>query len=1244
MFRFFENIFKDSILFYNNVSRLKDMKREVHKIISVILGSSLLIGLGMAFNVNNISKNDEVSGYSASSLPTTIDLNDTSEEDIRDYYSNLSFLVANERKGTNLLKNLKPILMLNQKYYNYDSGDNIWKMYEITDRDWQKSPASGIITYGRYNATTNTITNYSYGSNSSPKNNPYIHALYVNRNVTNETRAWDSHGERSNPWTIEREHIWAKANGFEKSGAGGARGDPMHLWAANGTSNGEHSNHFFGYVDTTKSYVDSGSTHSNLKGNLTGISKTYGGSSKVFEPQDCDKGDIARAIFYMVARYNNYAGSTSETFDSNNPNLALVDSPTPKSTSGYSSTSTETGTMGIVSDLLEWNRLDPPDEYEIHRNNILYTNFTNNRNPFIDFPEWAEYIWGTNSSGKYATPVSDNINSFGTSETISVESISLLENTSVSVNKTTTLIPSFVPSNATNKAVNWSTSNSSVATVSNGVITGISVGSAIITATTVDGNKTATCTVTVKESSVSDDQKTVTVNYGDTFDPALPTASGSVNETSTLHEDTTASISFKEQGIYKVSSNEYIMFSKNKGFIYNTASLGTIDSIKITYESNIAAGAYSGVYFDNEELNTYLTSTNKECDKSDYNDVWTNTTEGNGFFQISSSKVNCRIESIEITYHPCLSSIQLSNQTTSFDLDSEFEFDGLVTAKFDGGDDLDVTSKTSFSGYDMSSVGAQTVTASYTHNGVTKTANYQITINEVNTVNSVSLSSSNLSFDLSSDSLTSQLVATVETTGSQASKTVTWSSSNQNVASVSNNGLVTALSTGHTVITATSTYDNSMTANCEVTVTDSSSSSESSYSLFTGNIEEGDYLIAYNNCAMKASVTSNRLSFSELTITDGVIDASSVGSSLVWHISPSEDYWTIYNEFESKYASSTGTKNQAALSTDIDDKAKWTITGSSTYEFVNKNNSASGVNSNLRKNGTYGFACYSTSTGGALTLYKVSGEAPIDTNESPYINGYAYEMYFTNNSGNRYFTHNKYRTYYGETSATYSTSYYVYFEQGITGQRLYFNDDNGKEYITIDINGTHINFNFGTSIPSVEWKYSNDYGFIYQTINGTDYTIGSTGTYGTFAGYKANDDGLFKVQFMETAETYSYHFLNNMTCDSTGKNSPIFEDGYSWSNLKTKFSALVSVESNILVNSSSSENGTIIEQAMKRYDYLVEKYGYENFIGRNVSPKNSLVLTISNDNQNNILVIFIILGLVTVGTAITFVYRKHKQD
>jgi len=68
----------------------------------------------------------------------------------------------------------------------------------------------------------------------------------------------------------------------------------------------------------------------------------------------------------------------------------------------------------------------------------------------------------------------------------------------VSANATTQITATVVPSNATNKTVTWSSGNTSVATVNSaGLVTGVSGGTAIITATTQDGNKTATCTVTV---------------------------------------------------------------------------------------------------------------------------------------------------------------------------------------------------------------------------------------------------------------------------------------------------------------------------------------------------------------------------------------------------------------------------------------------------------------------------------------------------------------------------------------------------------------------------------------------------------------------------------------------------------------------------------------------------------------------------------------------------------------------------
>lgn len=646
------------------------MKKKIIAVISLLSLASLSFGL--ALSVSSKDGGEETKAYSGSSLPTTINLNDATDSTIRSYYSSLNSLGTSERQGTNLLGHLKTILKNGQQYYSYESGTNIWKMYEITDRDWVLSPASSI---SGYNSNTNTITGYTYGSSLSNKGtNPYVHALYNNRNVTNQARAWDSHGERSNAWTIEREHVWPKSQGFDSEGAGGARGDPMHLMAANGTANGDHSNHPYGYVDKTKTYKDDGNTHSNITGNLTGKSKTLGGSGTVFEPQDSDKGDIARSIFYMAARYNKYDGETS--FDTNDPNLGLVNQVVEKSS--YTTTTASTvGEMGILQDLLEWNRLDPPDEFEIHRNNLLHTNFTSNRNPFIDFPEWAEYIWGksvdgsySSSSTGYATPSSDNINTF-----------------------------------------------------SGGVI------------------------------------------------PPTPTP----------------------------------------------------------------------------------------------------------------------------------------------------------------------------------------------------------------TVNSVTISPNSLNLDLHNHA-TDTLTATVSVSDG-APQTVNWSSSNTSVATVSSSGAVIGKSVGTATITARSTYDNTKYGTCTVTVVDSTPSGgdtpDGDASLYSGALTEGDYVIVYGTKAMKNTVSSNRFEYSEVTITDNAI--SQPNANLIWHIAPSEDYWTIYNSSVSKYAAGTGTKNQGTLLGSVTDYAKWTVSGTSTYEFVNLGNTSASVNARLRNNGTYGFACYSDQTGGALSLYKVEEAAPTAT-------------------------------------------------------------------------------------------------------------------------------------------------------------------------------------------------------------------------------------------------------------------------
>jgi hypothetical protein len=78
-------------------------------------------------------------------------------------------------------------------------------------------------------------------------------------------------------------------------------------------------------------------------------------------------GDVARSVLYMEIRYNG---------------LQIVN--------GFPNV---TGQMGDLATLLNWHRNDPPDDFEMNRNNIIYT-WQFNRNPFIDMPDLVEYIWG----------------------------------------------------------------------------------------------------------------------------------------------------------------------------------------------------------------------------------------------------------------------------------------------------------------------------------------------------------------------------------------------------------------------------------------------------------------------------------------------------------------------------------------------------------------------------------------------------------------------------------------------------------------------------------------------------------------------------------------------------------------------------------------------------------------------------------------------------------------------------------
>jgi endonuclease I len=194
---------------------------------------------------------------------------------------------------------------------------------------------------------------------------------------------------------MNREHS------FPKSWWGGdvnaAYTDINHLYPADGDANLAKSYYPLGEVGT--SYFNNGTTNVGLN-SFAG----YSTSSYVFEPADEYKGDFARTYFYMVTCYQNLTWKYTFMVDQN-----LY--PTLK--------------PWAVNLLMKWHREDPVSAKETNRNEAIFK-IQNNRNPFIDYPQLAEYLWGdstayafnasggtTSTTPVLATPTNDTRLDFG---------------------------------------------------------------------------------------------------------------------------------------------------------------------------------------------------------------------------------------------------------------------------------------------------------------------------------------------------------------------------------------------------------------------------------------------------------------------------------------------------------------------------------------------------------------------------------------------------------------------------------------------------------------------------------------------------------------------------------------------------------------------------------------------------------------------------------------------------------------
>jgi endonuclease I len=209
-----------------------------------------------------------------------------------------------------------------------------------------------------------------------PNNSSNIILIYNDASVAGP---WVSGGV-----TWNREHMWpqSKLGVSVNPGSKNAGTDLFELAPCLPTINSSRSNDAYGTLTASGPYQNNSSS---------------------FFPGDNDKGDVARAMFYMATRY--YDGSATPSTN----NLSLVNGNAPA-----------TYQMGDLQALLKWNYTDGVDNYERRRNQYAYSSTLNptyyqgNRNPFVDHPEYVWAVFGDSANSSQISVATPNANGAST--------------------------------------------------------------------------------------------------------------------------------------------------------------------------------------------------------------------------------------------------------------------------------------------------------------------------------------------------------------------------------------------------------------------------------------------------------------------------------------------------------------------------------------------------------------------------------------------------------------------------------------------------------------------------------------------------------------------------------------------------------------------------------------------------------------------------------------------------------------
>ena len=261
------------------------------------------------------------------------------------------------------------------------------------------NPQSYSQIWGLYSSTAFRDNYY--------ENNGSLLDLYSEKPVgadsyeyTSTTQQCGSTSATREGFCYNREHIVPQSY-FDEFQVEPMKSDPFHVFPSDAWVNSQRGNLPFGVVGTA-TYT---STNGSKKGSNSNTGYAFGFTGTVFEPINEFKGDVARAFFYFVTRYEDNLLNfyNSNTFTSCAAKY-MFDGSLDKS---FSQT--------FLNILYQWHIDDQVSAKEIAQNNAIF-NHQGNRNPYIDNPQWVAAVWSahlntqnftTDKISIYPNPVSD---------------------------------------------------------------------------------------------------------------------------------------------------------------------------------------------------------------------------------------------------------------------------------------------------------------------------------------------------------------------------------------------------------------------------------------------------------------------------------------------------------------------------------------------------------------------------------------------------------------------------------------------------------------------------------------------------------------------------------------------------------------------------------------------------------------------------------------------------------------------